>query len=55
MGRIPEEKLKPLFSSAQWKVVMRLSGQYRNTVQSLRQSGYIMDEDDDTPSAPAKK
>jgi hypothetical protein len=55
MGRIPEEKLKALFSGPQWKAVTRLSGQYRNTVQSLRQSGYIQDDDDETPPAAGKK
>ena len=55
MGRISEEKLKPLFSGPQWKAVTRLSGQYRNTVQSLRQSGYIQDDDEETPPATGKK
>jgi hypothetical protein len=51
LGRMPEEKLKPLFDAAQWKAVRRLVEQYRGVEPFLRQNGLMPDEDDE-PAAP---
>jgi hypothetical protein len=46
LGRLPEDKIKPLFSAAEWKVVDRLLAQYKAVVPNLRQNGLIGDDDD---------
>jgi hypothetical protein len=55
-GRIPEEKIKPLLSDTQWKVLDRLLAQYKAVVPNLRQNGLLPDDDDDAdaPAAPKK-
>jgi hypothetical protein len=60
LGRIPEGKVKPLFSEAQWRVVTRVVDQYRQWELTVRQQGLILSEDDDSdrrnaPPAALKK
>jgi len=57
LDRIPEEKVKPLFSAAQWKALERQIGQYKGIIPNLRQNGYLVDDDDaaDAVPTPAKK
>jgi hypothetical protein len=53
VGRIPEEKLKPLFDDAQWKGVERIIAQYKDIERSLKQAGQVVDEDEpEKPAAP---
>jgi len=47
IGRIPQEKLKPLFDSTQWKVLNRLLDQYKGMEPFLRQSGEWPAEEDE--------
>jgi hypothetical protein len=51
LARFPEEKLKPLFDAAQWKVVERQLTQYKGIEASLRQSGQWPEEDDEAARA----
>jgi hypothetical protein len=44
---LPEEKLKPLFDNAQWKVVSAQFNQYKGMRQWLKQSGELPDEGED--------
>jgi hypothetical protein len=46
LGRVPEEKLKPLFDNTQWKVVNRQLDQYKQMEPFLKQSGQWPDEED---------
>jgi hypothetical protein len=46
LGRLPEEKMKPLLSETQWKVLTRLVDRYRQVEPALRQQGLLADEDD---------
>ena len=55
LGRIPEEKVKPLFSPLQWKVLERQIAQYKGIVPNLRQNGYLIEEDDDAEATAPKK
>jgi hypothetical protein len=54
LGRMPEEKLKPLFDATQWKAVRRLVEQYRGVEPFLRQNGFMPDEDDEADRAEAR-
>jgi hypothetical protein len=54
IGRLPEEKLKPLFSDTQWRVVTRLVDQYRAVEPTLRQQGLLSDEEEDDRAADAR-
>jgi hypothetical protein len=45
IGRIPEEKIKPLLTDPQWKVLNRLVAQYQGVVPNLRQNGLLPDDD----------
>jgi hypothetical protein len=47
LGQLPDEKLKPLFDDAQWKVVNRFLVQYQGFENLLRQAGYFTSEDDE--------
>jgi hypothetical protein len=47
IGRLPEEKIKPLFDNAQWRGLNRLLDQYKGIEQWLRQSGQLPAEDDE--------
>ncbi|HLJ97118.1 MAG TPA: hypothetical protein VKU02_28395 [Gemmataceae bacterium] len=51
LGRLPEEKLKPLFDNAQWKVVSRQLNQFKGLEPFLRQSGQLSDEEDEPNKA----
>ena len=53
LGRVPEEKLKPLFDTMQWKVVKHQLDQVKGIEQFLRQSGEWPDEDDKADNADA--
>jgi hypothetical protein len=53
LDRIPQDKLKPLFSAMQWKVLERQIGQYKGIVPNLRQNGYLTDDDEEVEAAPA--
>ncbi len=60
LGRLPEEKLKPLFDNTQWKVVNRQLDQFKGMEPMLRQSGQLPDDDGeadriDVRPAPLKK
>jgi hypothetical protein len=44
LGRLPEEKVKPLFNDAQWKVVSRMRDQYKGIEEFLKQHGLLPDE-----------
>jgi hypothetical protein len=57
LDRIPEEKMKPLLSATQWKALQGQIAQYKGIVPNLRQSGYLVEDDDEaetTPAAPKK-
>jgi hypothetical protein len=60
LGRVPEEKLKPLFDPAQWNVVSRYLAQCKGMEPMLRQSGQLPDDDGEAdvaveqPVAPKK-
>jgi hypothetical protein len=45
VGKLPEEKLKPLFAAGEWKVMQRQLAQYKAIVPNLRMNGLIDDED----------
>jgi hypothetical protein len=45
IGRIPEEKFKPLLTDTQWKVLDRQLAQYKAVVPNLRQNGLLPDDD----------
>lgn len=47
IGRLPEEKLKPLFDDLQWKVVNQHLGQFKGLEPLLKQSGQWPVEDDE--------
>lgn len=47
LGRLPEERLKPLFSEAQWKRVNAQLARYQQMEPMLKQSGQLLDEDDE--------
>ncbi len=51
LGRLPEEKLKPLLSDVQWRFVRQRVDQYREALPMLRQRGLVAD-DDDAPAPP---
>jgi hypothetical protein len=53
LGRMPEEKVKPLFTNVQWPVVKQFLNQYRGMVGNLREDGVMIDEDE--PAAPPAK
>jgi hypothetical protein len=55
MSQLPEEKLKPLFDEAQWKVIGKQLVQFKGWGQWLRQSGQLPDEDDDDKADKADK
>jgi hypothetical protein len=52
LGRIPDEKIKSLFSNPQWKVLERVVNQYKGIVPNLRRNGMLLDEDDDAEAPP---
>jgi hypothetical protein len=52
IGRLPEDKIKPLFSAAEWKILDRQLAQYKGIVPNLRANG-MLDEDDDAAEARA--
>lgn len=54
LDRMPEEKLKPLFDSAQWKAVKQHLTRIENMEAFLRQSGEWPDPDDETDRADAR-
>ncbi len=59
LGRLPEEKLKPLFGETQWEMVNQQLAQVKELEPMLRQSGQLPDEDeadrtDAQPAAPKK-
>ena len=51
---VPEEKLRTLLSDRQYKSLTGQAAVYSGTVQSLRASGTIPDDDDDAPGAPKR-
>ncbi len=53
LGRVPEEKIRPLLSDAQWKALRRQIAQFAMIVPNLRQAGLLSDDDDDAPARPA--
>jgi hypothetical protein len=55
MSELPEEKIRPLFDDAQWKVISRQLVQFKGWGQWLRQQGQLADEDDDDKADKADK
>jgi hypothetical protein len=55
LGRLPEEKLKPLFDNMQWQVMSRQLDQFKGYDMMLRRSGQLPDEDDDATDADAQR
>jgi hypothetical protein len=53
VGRLPEQKVKPLLDASQWKMLTQLVEQYREIEPALRQEGLIPN-DDPAPVPPAK-
>jgi hypothetical protein len=52
IGHVPEEKLKPLFTEAQWKVANKLITQYRGYEKAWKENGMVpVDDDADAPAA----
>jgi hypothetical protein len=51
LAQLPEEKLKPLFDEAQWKVVNAQLNQARGMGQWLKQSGQLDEDADDKAAA----
>jgi hypothetical protein len=59
IGRLPEEKLKPLFGETQWKIVSWQLAQFKELEPMLKQPGQLAGEDDEAdranaPPAPKK-
>lgn len=52
-AKVPEEKLKPIFDDAQWRVLGRHFEQVRALEQVIRQNGYVPDGDEPDARAPA--
>jgi hypothetical protein len=50
-GKIPEEKLRPLFDDAQWRAAERFVTQYMGIEPTLRQAGYFARPDSDVESS----
>lgn len=50
--RLPETKLKPIFDDAQWKILSRHLDQMRQIEPFLKQSGYMLDENEPAPAKP---
>jgi hypothetical protein len=46
LSQLPEEKLKPLFDDAQWKIISQQFNNFKGMRQWLKQSGQLPDEDD---------
>ena len=55
IGRVPEEKVKPLLTDVQWKVLERQVNQYKAIVPNLRQNGLLPEEDEDADPAPCSR
>jgi hypothetical protein len=53
IGRLPEEKIKPLFSAAEWKILDRQLAQYKGIVPNLRANGMLDEEGDAAEARPA--
>ena len=53
LGRVPEEKLKPLFDATQWKVVNRQLDQFKQMEPFLKQSGQLPNSDDEAERSDA--
>jgi hypothetical protein len=53
IGRLPEARLRPLFTDVQWKVLERQVGQYKGVLANLRRNGILVDDDED--ESPVKK
>lgn len=53
MSLLPEDKLKPVFDRTQWKMVRAHLDNYKASVQWLKQSGQLPDDDDDVDAPPA--
>jgi hypothetical protein len=51
LSQLPEEKLKPLFDDAQWKVVSAQLNQFKGIRQWLKQSGQLDEDGDDQAAA----
>jgi len=47
LGRLPEEKLKPLFDDSQWIQVSRALVQAQRLAPSLKQQGLLLDDEED--------
>jgi hypothetical protein len=54
LGRVPEEKLKPLFDKMQWRVVKQQLDQVKGMEAFLRNSGQWPDADDEADKADVK-
>ncbi len=46
MARLPEDRIKPLFDDAQWKVLQNQFTQAKGMEQFLEQNGFVIDEKD---------
>ena len=46
LSQLPEEKLKPLFDDAQWKIISQQFNNFKGMRQWLKQSGQLPEEDD---------
>ncbi len=53
MSLLPEDKLKPVFDRAQWKMVRAHLDMFKGNVQWLKQSGQWPEDDDDVDAPPA--
>jgi len=47
LGRLPEEKLKPLFDEKQWQMVNAQLDQVKGLVPELKHAGQLPAEDDE--------
>ena len=54
LGRLPEEKVKPLLNQTQWLRLQMYQNNFQRIEPALRKAGYLRDEDDEDeiPGAP---
>ncbi len=52
MSLLPDDKLKPVFDRAQWKIVRAQLDNYKGGVQWLKQSGQWDEDDEDVAESP---